>query len=56
MTLEFYLGVLIGPLLLVALIGPRDPLQMLLLAVGVFVPSVFYLNRLSRQQSRKYAD
>jgi hypothetical protein len=54
--LLFYLGVLIGPLLLAALLGPRDPLHMLLLAVGVFVPSVFCLNRLSCQQSRKHAD
>jgi len=54
--LLFYLSVLIGPLLLVALFGPREPPRMLLPAIGVFALSVFCLIRLSIYQSRKYGD
>ena len=54
--LLLYLGVLVGPLLLVALLGPRDPLRMSMLSIGVFALSVFSLIRLSIRQSKKYAD
>jgi len=52
--LLFYLGLLIGPLLLVVLFGPREPLRMLLLAIGVFGHSAFWLIRVSTLQSRRH--
>ena len=52
----FYLVVLIGPLLLVALFGSRDLLHRLWLAIGVFAISALCLNRWSALQSSKHGD
>ena len=52
----FYLVVLIGPLLLVALFAPRDLLHRLWLAIGVFAISALCLSRWSALQSRRHGD